>query len=163
MLRCDSYLIDRHTLSLEAFFIGENKSKITTTKGIHYSKMSVHEILDKVCIRYGSSFQGRKEATKNLLKYNKTPIVIKPNEIFAFPTKSIDHPECVWIFNHRFEVEEVEKGKSQLTFMNGTSIIVYVSKHVILKQQQRLHSTLGMYYMLLGEKKRSLKFSKVKS
>lgn len=161
-MNCDSYLIDRHALSLEAYFIGEHKSKITTTKGVYYSKMSVHEILDKVCIRYGSSFQGRKDATKKLMKYNKSPIVIKPNEITAFPTKSIDHPECVWIFNHRFEVKEVEKGKSQLTFMDGTSIIVNVSNHVILKQQQRLHSTMGMYHMLISEK-RSSKFSKVKS
>jgi len=160
-LICDSYLIDKKVLSLESVFIGENKSKITKTNGIFFSKLSVHDLLDKACMRYGSSFQGRKEATKKLMKYNKTPIGIKPNVIAAFPTKSIDHPECVWIFNHPFKVEVVGRGQSQITFIDGTSIIVSVSMHVILKQQQRLHSTMGMYHMLLREKRNS-KFSKVK-
>ncbi len=41
--------------------------------------------------------------------------------------------ECVWLFKQHFHVEELDKGKSRVTFRNGSSIIVHVSKHVMLK------------------------------
>jgi competence protein ComK len=98
--------------------------------------------------------EGRMQATRIFMKYpNKTPILIEPSEIGAFPTMSYQHQECVWLFNHHFEVEELDKGKSLVTFRNGMSIIVFVSKHVLLKQQHRLHFTLDTYRILQRDKK----------
>ncbi|HLG26173.1 MAG TPA: competence protein ComK [Paenisporosarcina sp.] len=151
---CDSNWIDNQALSLESVFTGDYKSKITTTHGIYYSSMTVHDLLNKACIRYASTMEGRMQATRIFMKYpNKTPILIEPSEIGAFPTMSYQHQECVWLFNHHFEVEELDKGKSLVTFRNGTSIIVFVSKHVLLKQQHRLHFTLDTYRILQRDKK----------
>ena len=154
MKKCDSNLIDKRALLLESVFTGGKKSKIITTHGTYYSDMSVHELLNNACIRYASTMEGRMQATRIFMKYpKKTPILIEPTAIGAFPTMSYQHQECVWLFNHHFEVEELEKGKCLVTFPNGESITVNVSKHVLLKQQHRLHFTLDTYRFLHREKK----------
>lgn len=134
---------------LESVFTGAFKSKIITTHGIYYSKMTVKQLLSNACILFASTLEGRIQAIKKLMKYFvKTPILIDPNEIGAFPTKSYKNVECVWIFNHHFEIESTGKGKSQVIFSNGMSFPVNVSKNVLLKQQQRLHTSIDTYRLI---------------
>lgn len=153
MKRCDSNLIDKHTLMLESIFTGVFKSRIITTHGVYLSKMSVNQLLGFACIRFASTLEGRIQAIKKLMNYSiKTPILIDPNEIGAFPTRSYKNIECVWIFNHHFEIESLGKGKSQITFSNGMSFYLNVSKNVLLKQKQRLHTTIGTYRIIHRDK-----------
>lgn len=162
-MNCDSNLIDNQALLLESVFTGDNKSKIITTHGIYYSRMTVHNLLNKACIRYASTMEGRMHAIREFMKYSKkTPILIEPSEIGAFPTISYQNIECVWLFNHHFEIEALGKRKSKVTFRNGTSSTVYVSKNVLLKQQQRLHFTLDTYRSIHREKKFYIDDSKPK-
>ena len=154
MKNCDSNLIDHEALALKSLFVGKYKSQIITTHGTYDSEMSVHELLNKACIRYASTMEGRMQATRIFMNYpSKTPVLIEPTAFGAFPTKSYLHAECVWLFNHHFEVEELDKGKCLVTFPNGYSITVHVSKHVLLKQQHRLHYTLDTYRYIHREKK----------
>ena len=146
---CDSNLINKHTLMLESVFTGEFKSKIITTHGIFFSKMSVQQLMGNACIQFASTIEGRMEATKKLMNYLvKTPVLIDPNEFGAFPTKSYKSVECTWIFNHQFEIEPTGKGKSQVTFRNGMTFPVNVSKIVLLKQRQRLNDTIYTYRLI---------------
>jgi len=141
----DSNLINRRALALESVFTNGNKSKITTTHGIHYSKMSVLDLLNNACMRYASTLEGRMKAIKEIMNYyHKTPVLINPNEFGAFPTLSYKDVECVWIFNHHFYVNELGNGMSQIVFDNGIHMTVNVSKNVLLKQQQRLHTALSI-------------------
>ena len=64
---CDSFLINRTVLAVKAFFIGENKSEIITTHGIYYSVLTPLELLNKACINYFSTWQGRIEVAAILL------------------------------------------------------------------------------------------------
>lgn len=153
-MNCDSNLIDNQALLLESVFTGDNKSKIITTHGIYYSRMTVLNLLNNACIRYASTMEGRMQATRIFMKYSKkTPILIEPSEIGAFPTMSYQNAECVWLFNHHFDVEDLGKRKSEVTFRNGTSSTVFVSKNVLLKQQHRLHFALDTYRSIQKEKK----------
>ena len=153
MLKCDSYLIDHCTLALESVFVGSNKSKITTTNGIYYSEMSPRELLDTACIRYASTMEGRKQAVRKLLNYpRKTPFLISPFDLGVFPTMSSKHLECVWIFNHRFVIDEYEKGKSIITFSEGTKIALQASRHILRKQQKRLHTVIDTFRTIDREK-----------
>ena len=146
LMEKDSKLINRRVLAVEPYFTNGNKSKITTTHGIHYSKVSVLELLNNACIRYASTIEGRMKATKEVMDYNqKTPILINPNEFGAFPTLSYKDIECVWIFNHHFYVNELGNGKSQIVFDNGIHLTVKASKNVLLKQQQRLHTAISIF------------------
>ena len=142
---CDSYLIDTRALALESVFTGGYKSKISTTHGIYFSKQTPAQLLDKACLRYFSTMKGRTKAASILLNYGqKPPFLIAPNEIGVFPTASPDNADCVWLFNHRITVVDVVKGQSMITFMEGTTIHVKVSKHTILQQYQRLHTLLSI-------------------
>lgn len=97
-------------------------------------------------MRYASTLEGRMKATREILDYyQKTPVLIKPNEFGAFPTLSYKNIECVWIFNHHFSVNELGNGKSQIVFDNGIHMTVKASKNVLLKQQQRLHTAMNIF------------------
>lgn len=146
LLTCDSFLIDDEVLAIEPFFIGEMRSKITRIDGIYYSKESPISLLEKACLRYGSTTEGRVNAVKEKMSYmHKTPLIVIPFSVGAFPTVSSENLSCVWIFNHPFKVEELEKGKSAVTLLNGKTIIVPVSKHSLSNQQNKLHSALNMF------------------
>ena len=153
MLNCDSYLIDGRVLALKSVFTGEYHSEIITTHGTYFSKLTTTNLLDQACLHNLSTREGRINAVSTVMNYSKkTPFIIAPNEIGVFPTESPKNPDCVWIFNHRLNVEEVAKGKSVVTFMDGTSIQVKVSKNVILKQKQRLHTLMSISYLMQQEK-----------
>ena len=145
-IKGNSTLIDYQTLVVESVFKGKEKSRIVTTHGIYYSEESVLNLLEDACNRFASTLEGRLKAIKKLMNYSvKTPLLIEPNHFGAFPTMSYRHVECVWIFNHPIHVEEVSKGRSIVYFSNGVSVSVNASKHVLLKQHQRLHTSLNIY------------------
>ncbi|MBO0602532.1 competence protein ComK [Sporosarcina sp. E16_3] len=142
---CDSYWID-HALVVEHFYDGIHQSRIYTTEGIKLSTLTPIELLDKACMRYASTLEGRRVSASKTLNYsNKTPIVIAPYNLGAFPTSSYKKDDCVWIFNHPFQVEQLSGGRSLVKFDQGTTITVNVSKHTLLKQQQRLHTLLDIF------------------
>lgn len=142
----DYYLIDEKVLSIEAVFVGENKSKITKENGVFYSKSSAIDLINHACIRFGSTMQGRIDAAKVFSSFpHKTPFIIIPFLLGVFPTNSRKNLTCVWIFNHPFQITFLEKKKSRVTFRNGKSIIVPVSKHSLTQQKQRLHAVLDIY------------------
>jgi len=153
LLNCDSYLIDERTLAVKKILTGDYQSKIITTHGIYFSKLSPTNLLDKACLNYLSTKKGRKRATTNWLNYSqKPPFIIEPNKTGVFQTESSKNPDCVWIFNQRLTVDEVAKKESVITFMNGTTIKVKVSKNTILKQKQRLDSLLSIGFLMDRER-----------
>lgn len=153
LLNCDSYLIDVRTLAVKSFYTDGYKSKIITTHGIYYSKLTPQNLLDKACLHYFSTMKGRINAAVALLNFDKkSPFLIAPNEVGVFPTASPKNANCVWIFNHRFTVKEVEKGKSIVTFMDGTAITVAASRHTVSKQHERLHTLLSISRFMEREK-----------
>ena len=146
LLTCDSYLIDEGALALKPFFIGKNKSEIIRVEGTYYSEESPISLLEKVCLRHGSTEKGRIDAVKEKMNYmHRTPLMIIPYTVGAFPTVSSENLLCVWIFNHPFKIEELEKGKSAVTLLNGEIIIVSVSKHSLSNQKNKLYSALHMF------------------
>ena len=73
--------------------------------------------------------------------------MIDPGKFGVFPTASPSNANCVWIFSHRIGIEKITKTESVVTFMDGTVIKVNASKHIIDKQNQRLHTLLSMYFV----------------
>jgi len=153
MLQCDSYFINQDTLTLEPVFVNGFQSRIGTMHGVYYSKMSIKDLLEEVCIRYASTFDGRIQAIRKFMDYrHKTPLIIVPEEVGAVPTISHLHAECVWLFNHYYEINVISRNVSEIIFSNGYSIQVNVSKHVLVKQQQRLYSTMEAFRAMHRQK-----------
>lgn len=146
LLTCDSYLLDDKALALQPVFIGQNKSKIIRIDGIYFSEESQISLLEKACLRHGSTKQGRVDAVKEKMNYmHRTPLMIIPYTVGAFPTVSSENLSCVWIFNHPFKIEELEKGKSRVTLLNGEEMIIQVSKHSLTNQKNKLYAALHVF------------------
>ncbi|ALC92924.1 transcriptional regulator [Bacillus sp. FJAT-18017] len=88
------------------------------------------EIVRKSCEYFGSSFDGRREGTRQLIGItHKVPIVVDPtNFIYLFPTTSPSRPECIWISHeHVMDHERTAVGDTVVTFQNKQSYPLPVS------------------------------------
>jgi competence protein ComK len=95
------------------------------------------EIIDESCRYFGSSYIGRKEGTKGLIRVtHKSPIVIDPaNSIYFFPTTSSTRPQCIWV-SHDYvkEYSKSEHDNTIVTFKNGKQITIPISQGSFEKQ-----------------------------
>lgn len=143
MLTQDSYLLDEMALALEPCFTEMGKSRIIRLDGIFYSSSIPEELLEEVCLRYGSTMKGRMDAVKKKLRFmHRTPLVLIPQSVGVAPTISSENPTCIWLFNHAYTIRKVASQQSIITLMNGEELAVSVSKHSLTNQMNRLHSAL---------------------
>ncbi|RFU63541.1 transcriptional regulator [Peribacillus saganii] len=88
------------------------------------------DIIKKSCQYFGSSYEGRREGTKRLIKItHKAPIAIDPtSSIFFFPTISPSRPQCVWLAHeHISSYSRSGAAETSITFRNQKSINLPVS------------------------------------
>lgn len=148
---CDSYLLEDDALALEAYFKDGYQSKIYRWDGAYYSEKCPLTLLELVCLRHGSTKKGRIDAVKKMFKFmHRTPFILVPNKVAAYPTTSEEHMFCMWIFNHPTEIQEVGKGQSIITLANGEEIMVPASKYFLGNQQRKLYSILYLFENMLS-------------
>lgn len=90
-----------------------------------WKEQNAFQVLKYVCIRCGSSYEGRRDAAKKLLHITqKVPILVSERErTLLFPTKRIKDPDCIWInyatvvYTSRFQTG------TRIVFRNGKSIV----------------------------------------
>jgi competence protein ComK len=98
------------------------------------------DIIKKSCRFFGSSYEGRKEGTRQLTGItHKAPITIDPtNFIYFFPTTSPSNPECIWIAQeHILYYKRTDDGNTQAVFKNKQSFILPVSYNTFNNQLLR--------------------------
>jgi len=95
-------------------------------------------ILQRLCLRYGSTCEGRREAAAcNLDIHQKVPILL--SEVYQdilFPTRALRNPECIWI-NYRAvdEIRRKEKG-CIVQFHDESELFVSVDVRCIRRSMQ---------------------------
>jgi competence protein ComK len=98
------------------------------------------DIIKKSCKYFGSSYEGRKEGTKQLTGItHKTPIIVDPiSSIYFMPTSSPTKPDCIWVSHeHVLFHKKVDAQSTQVTFRNKKSMILPVSHHSFENQLLR--------------------------
>lgn len=139
------YKVTNETVALFPAKQIEHNTIIYEWNNTFLAKETAFELVEKACLTYGSTYEGRRKAVMHRTGYKRLvpiPISISRN-IYAFPTHSPKHYECAWIFLEHVEfVQPVDgaKGKAKETmimFKNGKGLNVGVSLHVIRKQLQR--------------------------
>ena len=133
----DEYEINSSTLMLEYF--DENKTKVYEFNDEFIVNQNILNIVENSCSFYGSTFDGRVEASKKILSTNiKLPIVIEDiKKIIFFPTKASYRTGCKWLsFNNIDKIEKVGKNNSmtRVFFCNGLVNDVNVSYEIIYRQ-----------------------------
>jgi competence protein ComK len=98
------------------------------------------DIVKKSCRYFGSSYEGRKEGTKQLTGItHKIPIIVDPlSSIYFMPTSSPANPDCIWVSHeHVSSHKKVDSYSTQVIFRNKQSIILPVSHHSFENQLLR--------------------------
>jgi competence protein ComK len=124
-------------------------SRVMEVESSYLVAMKPIEVIDRSCRFFGSSLQGRKEGTKDIMGVtHKAPIVIDPsNFIYFFPTLSPSRDQCAWISHSYVRTIQSKRGNATfLLFSNHETITLPVSKGSLENQLYRtaqLRATLS--------------------
>ena len=103
----------------------------------------IRSIMNKSCIFYGSSLNGRLKGSKDLLKCRyKLPIIIsESNRLIFFPVN-----KYFWINFNMIESFEKKENHTIITFKNGYKRSIFVSYRVVNNQMLKC-SRLWLEYL----------------
>lgn len=99
-------------------------------------------IMEDNCSYYGSSLEGRKKGTYNLIGVNyKPPIIVEESsDLIFFPTSSPRNSNCSWLRYNKIRSFYYKNNNLIVEFTNGEKIILNTSYEII--NNQILKSTL---------------------
>ena len=132
--KLDSYQINPKTLAIIP--INKKQSKIFEDEMVLVINKNTRKIIQENCEYFGSSFEGRKKGTMDLLGVtHKAPILIEEsNNLIFFPTSSPRLNDCGWISLNNIENNLPYDDESIIQFNNQTKLQVNVSNKVIDNQ-----------------------------
>ena len=118
----------------------KNGSEIIEIGARYLSSCRPFDIVKKSCEYFGSSYNGRREGTKQLIGItHKAPIIVDPyTSIFLFPTASPTSPQCMWI-SHDYIASHKKIGpySTVVTFQNNESYELPISFYSFENQISR--------------------------
>ncbi|WP_158598314.1 competence protein ComK [Falsibacillus albus] len=134
------YLVSQNTMALEPIYHEVFRTKIYDVQGIYYSTLTSMELLEAACLERGSDYSGRIKAVRRKLGYlKKTPLMISRHEmIYAFPTKSPEDYDNVWIFHRHIQSFQALRRKVvAVVFANEMTIEVNCSSYTFQTQREK--------------------------
>jgi comK protein len=129
-----NYEINEGTLAI----LAKNKKSLILEDDKKYVVDSLpFDVVDHSCKYFGSSYEGRKEGTKEILHINyKVPIIVdNSRNLIFFPTNSPISDDCSWLSLKSIKsIKEGDFNTTDVIFNNGVSINIPVSKRTIDNQ-----------------------------
>lgn len=119
----NSYEINNETLLIVPYDYG--KSKVYEYDDEFIVDMIPLTIVKNSCLFFGSSFEGRREASKNIIGIDmKVPIIIEESKnVIFFPVSSCISKNSIWIsYQNLIKYSKIDSNSSMLYFKNGKSI-----------------------------------------
>lgn len=136
----EEYEINTSTIALLPVAYGNRIfSKIYDLEEESISPFKPMDIIKESCFSYGSTYEGRKAASRKLIGItHKVPIAISPL-IYLFPTTSPENPHCIWVAHEH--VIDYKKGEQNCTtiikFRNNQCIPIPISSSSLENQLVR--------------------------
>jgi len=130
----NEYFINKGTCAIVP--VDKNTSRIIELDDEFIVNRSVKDIIDESCKYFGSSYLGRFEGSKNILKMSyKLPIVVEEyNSIIFFPTSSPRFDDCIWIsLNNISNYKKIGDG-TELLFGEETKFFIKTSYYSLENQ-----------------------------
>lgn len=133
----ENYEINEETMAIIP--VGYNKTLIKEVNDQYLINEKAYEIMESSCEYYGSSYQGRVDASKKILNSNyKVPVLVEDSEsIVFFPTKSSLLEDCCWINHNYIDSYEKDDKTTKITFKNKETINFDISKLSLENQISR--------------------------
>ena len=112
----EEYFINNDTLMLKP--ISEAETLVIEYDKRFLVEKNIMDIVKESCCYFGSSYEGRYQGSKNLLKMSyKLPIIIEDShELVIFPTCSSRQENCCWISLNNIEDYKKINGKTIIQF-----------------------------------------------
>jgi competence protein ComK len=130
-------LVQPTTLMLKPVQYGESTwIYVSDKKPVLINKKAL-TIIQKSCLHHLSTYDGRREASKQMLGVkSKLPVVIDSIDgTYLFPISSHLKPDCVWIaLSHVKELKIIDKKKTEVLFKDGQKVMVNASLLVVFSQ-----------------------------
>jgi competence protein ComK len=121
----EEYEVNPYTMFIKPVIYGSKVySEIYELEDKYLYPFKPLDIIKKSCEYFSSSFEGRKDGTKQLIGItHKVPIVIDPtNFIYFFPTTSPTRSECTWFSHeHVWDYRRVDSRQTMVIFRNKQS------------------------------------------
>ena len=129
-----NYEINEGTLAI----LAKNKKSLILEDDKKYVVDSLpFDVVDHSCKYFGSSYEGRREGTKEILHINyKVPIIVdNSRNLIFFPTNSPLSDDCSWLSLKSIKsIKEGDFNTTDVIFNNGVSINIPVSKRTMDNQ-----------------------------
>lgn len=141
----EKYEINNNTVALYA--MGE-KTRVYEEDSNFIINRPANEIMEESCAYFGSSLQGRKKGTENLIGVSyKAPIIVEESSnIIFFPTSSPRLSDCSWLRLSYVDRYYYENNKLVVVFKNKDKIVLNTSYGIVDNQvlrATRLESVLN--------------------
>lgn len=138
------YEINDKTMALYAM---TNKTRVYEEDKSFIVDMPATKIMEESCSYFGSSLEGRKKGTENLIGITyKPPIIVEEtHEVIFFPTSSPKMKTCSWLRSDQINRFYYKNNRLIVEFKNGTKIPLNISYEVMNNQilkSTRLESVL---------------------
>ena len=135
MEELNNYEINADTLLIIP--ISSGKSKVIETGSTFIVKNSSLDIIKRSCLFFGCSYDGRRDAIKNLIGVDmKVPIVIEESRnIIFFPTSSCVKRNSIWIsYQNLLKYNKFNEFSTVLYFKKNKKIKIDVKYNLIDNQ-----------------------------
>lgn len=128
------YEVNSQTIALIP--INKNQTKIIEEDRNLIINDSAFQIIKNSCMYFGSSYEGRHQATKSLIGVShKSPIIIEESRMLIFfPTTSPRLENCSWFNFKKLSAYFAKDHKTFLTMKNGHNIELDISYGTIDNQ-----------------------------
>lgn len=140
----DKYEINDKTIALYSL---TNKTRVYEEDRSFVVDALASEIMEDSCTYFGSSLEGRKKGTHNLIGVSyKAPIIVEEsNDMIFFPTTSPKVKSCSWLRFNKIKRYYYKNNHLVVEFKNGDKILLNISYDMINNQilrATRLESVL---------------------
>ena len=146
----EKYEIGKNTLAVIG--MGRKTAKIIESDSDFIVNSMAYEVMDHSCCYYGSSYSGRTEGSREILKCEyKLPIIIEETrEIIFFPTQSPYTDACFWLSLENIDHIEGNEKNCTIIFKNGKTLTIFKSKDSI---ENQLYRATRLKYLISERKK----------
>lgn len=132
----DKYEINDKTIALYSL---TNKTRVYEEDRSFVVDALASEIMEDSCTYFGSSLEGRKKGTHNLIGVSyKAPIIVEEsNDMIFFPTTSPKVKSCSWLRFNKIKRYYYKNNHLVVEFKNGDKILLNISYDMINNQVLR--------------------------
>ncbi|MFC3884680.1 competence protein ComK [Bacillus songklensis] len=166
MIINEEYEIGLKTMAVMYHIDASFQTRMIDLDGDYLTSKSPQKLFDEICLKHGSTYEGRREAVVRSLGYEKRTPFLPALGIYTFPSASPQHFDCVWLFpRHILQIvpHPTNHHHSIVKFHNGSELVVKARPAFLKAQYERTAaSALRFQFMDLIHLNKELLFDKAK-